>query len=143
VITALSHTTIWVLDQDEALAFYTEKLGFEVHTDARLDDFRWVTVTPPGQPDHQLILLEPGPPTVDQETAEQIKALVAKGALGTGAFETDDCRATYAQLSERGVNFLSGPTERHYGIEALMRDNSGNWFSLTERTERGESDSVD
>jgi hypothetical protein len=101
--------------------------------------FVGVTVTPPGQPDHQLILLEPGPPTVDQETAEQIKALVAKGALGTGAFETDDCRATYAQLRARGVNFLSGPTERHYGIEALMRDNSGNWFSLTERTDPGES----
>jgi catechol 2,3-dioxygenase-like lactoylglutathione lyase family enzyme len=133
MIEKLSHTTIWVLDQDEALEFYTQKLGFDVNTDARMDDFRWLTVSPPGQPDHELILLEPGPPMMDEESAEQVKALVAKGILGPGAFETSDCRGTYTQLNERGVNFLSEPTKRPYGIEATLRDNSGNWFSMTER----------
>jgi catechol 2,3-dioxygenase-like lactoylglutathione lyase family enzyme len=131
----LTHTTIWVLDQDEALDFYTQKLGFEVKTDARLDDFRWLTVNPPGQPDHELILLEPGPPMMDQEAAEQLRVLVAKGVIGPGAFAIDDCAAAYARLSERGVKFLSAPTERPYGIEATLRDNSGNWFSMTERAE--------
>ena len=135
MITKLSHTTIWVLDQDEALDFYTQKLGFEVNTDATMDDFRWLTVSPPDQPDHELILLVPGPSMMDEESAEQVKALVAKGVLGPGAFETDDCRRTYEELRERGVNFMSGPTERFYGIEATLRDNSGNWFSMTEHSE--------
>jgi catechol 2,3-dioxygenase-like lactoylglutathione lyase family enzyme len=135
LITGLSHTTIWVLDQDEALAFYTEKLGFEVNTDATMDDFRWLTVNAPGRSDHELILLVPGPPMMDEQSAEQVKALVAKGALGPGAFEAEDCRATYAELSGRGVNFLSEPTERPYGVEATFRDNSGNWFSMTQRTD--------
>jgi catechol 2,3-dioxygenase-like lactoylglutathione lyase family enzyme len=125
MITRLSHTTIWVLDQDEALEFYTRKLGFHVNTDERIDDFRWLTVSPPGQPDHELILLEPGSPMMDDAAAEQVKELV----------ETDDCRTTYAELSERGVNFLSEPAERFYGIEATFRDNSGNWFSMTQRVE--------
>ncbi|HEU4927319.1 MAG TPA: VOC family protein [Vicinamibacterales bacterium] len=135
MITALSHTTIWVLDQDEALEFYTQKLGFELNTDATMDDFRWLTVSPPGQPDYELVLSVPGAPMMDEQSAEQVKALVAKGALGAGAFETDDCRRTFDELSARGVTFLSEPTERFYGIEATFRDNSGNWFSMTERTE--------
>jgi catechol 2,3-dioxygenase-like lactoylglutathione lyase family enzyme len=135
LITALSHTPIWVLDQDEALAFYTEKLGLEVNTDATMDGFRWLTVTAPDRPDHELVLLRPGPPMMDEESAEQVKALVAKGVLGAGAFETDDCRATYAELSARGVTFLTEPAERFYGLEATFRDNSGNWFSMTQRTE--------
>src|SRR5262245_48141830 len=135
MITSLSHTTIWVLDQDEALAFYTEKLGFEVNTDATLDEFRWLTVSPPGRPEQELVLLVPGPPMMDEESAEQVKALVAKGVLGACAFETDDCRGTFAELSAGGVSFLSEPTERFYGIEATLRDNSGNWFSMTERVE--------
>ena len=137
MIRKLSHTTIWVLDQDAALAYYTNTLGFEVRTDARLDGFRWLTVSPPDQPDHELILLEPSPPMMDEDAAEQLKALVAKGALGPGAFETDDCAKTYAELNERGVSFLSEPTERFYGIEATFRDNSGNWFSMTQRTPTG------
>jgi catechol 2,3-dioxygenase-like lactoylglutathione lyase family enzyme len=136
MVTKLSHTTIWVLDQDEALEFYTRKLGFEVNTDATMDDFRWVTVSPPDQPDHELILLVPGPPMMDEQSAERVKELVAKGVLGPGAFESDDCRRTYAELSGRGVNFLSEPTERFYGIEATFRDNSGNWFSMTQRSEK-------
>jgi catechol 2,3-dioxygenase-like lactoylglutathione lyase family enzyme len=135
LITELSHTTIWVLDQEAARDFYTTKLGFQVHTDERMDGFRWLTVNAPRQPDHELILLEPGPPTMDEETAEQVKALVAKGILGAAAFEADDCSATYAELQSRGVTFLSEPTERPYGIEATFRDNSGNWFSVTERRE--------
>jgi catechol 2,3-dioxygenase-like lactoylglutathione lyase family enzyme len=135
LITGLSHTTIWVLDQDEALEFYTEKLGFEVNTDATMDDFRWLTVNPPGRPGHELVLLVPGPPMMDEEAAEQVKALVAKGVLGPGVLNTDDCRATYAELSAQGVNFLSEPQERPYGIEATLRDSSGNWFSMTEPSE--------
>jgi hypothetical protein len=100
-----------------------------------MDAFRWLTVSPPHQPDHELILLEPGPPMMDEDAAKQVKALVAKGILGPGAFETDDCRSTYAALSERGVNFLAEPVERPYGIEATFRDNSGNWFSMTQRSE--------
>jgi catechol 2,3-dioxygenase-like lactoylglutathione lyase family enzyme len=137
VITALSHTTIWVLDQDEAREFYTQQLGCEVHTDATMDDFRWLTVSPPGQPDHQLALLFPGPPMMDEQSAAQVRALVAKGALGPGAFETKDCQGTYDELSGRGVTFLSEPTERFYGIEATFRDNSGNWFSMTQRANGG------
>ena len=132
MITKLSHTTIWVLDQDEALRFYTEKLGFSVNTDERMDGFRWLTVSPPRH-EHELILLEPGPPMMGAEAADQVRSLIAKGAIGPGAFETDDCRKTYDQLSERGVTFLSEPAERFYGIEATLRDNSGNWFSVTER----------
>jgi catechol 2,3-dioxygenase-like lactoylglutathione lyase family enzyme len=134
MITKLSHTTIWVLDQDQALEFYTQRLGFELNTDATMDGFRWLTVSPPAQADHELILLEPGPPMMDEESAEQVRALVAKGVLGPGAFESDDCRGTYTELSRRGVNFLSEPTERFYGIEATLRDDSGNWFSMTERS---------
>ena len=104
-----------MLDQDEALDFYTQKLGFDVKADATMDDFRWLTVSAPERPDHELVLLVPGPPMMDEESAEQVKALVAKGALGPCAFETDDCRATYAELSARGVVFLSEPTERFYG----------------------------
>ena len=137
MIDRISHTTIWVLDQDEALEFYTEKLGFEVNTDARMDAFRWLTVSPPNQPDHELILLEPGPPMMDAEAAAKVKELVAKGLLGPGAFETHDCRATYEALSARGVGFISEPAERPHGIEATFRDNSGNWFSVTQRVPVG------
>jgi catechol 2,3-dioxygenase-like lactoylglutathione lyase family enzyme len=133
MITKLTHSTVWVLDQDAALEFYTGTLGFEVRTDARMDTFRWLTVGPPDQPDFELILADPGPPMLDAESAGQIRAMVAKGALGAGVFATDDCQASYEQLKARGVTFLTEPTERQYGIEATFRDNSGNWFSLTQR----------
>jgi catechol 2,3-dioxygenase-like lactoylglutathione lyase family enzyme len=133
MIEKLTHSTVWVLDQDDALEFCTRKLGFVVNTDARMDDFRWLTVSPPNQPDHEIILLEPGPPMMDEESAQQVKALIAKGVLGAAAFETSDCRGTHAQLSERGVTFLSEPTKRPWGTEATLRDNSSNWFSVTER----------
>ena len=137
MITGLSHTTVWVLDQDEALDFYTQKLGFEVRTDVTMDGgFRWLTVGSHDQPDHQLVLLKPSPPMMDEATATTVKELVAKGVLGAGVLATDDCRRTYEELSDRGVNFLQEPTERFYGIEATLRDNSGNWFSMTQPSEQ-------
>ena len=133
MIKRLSHTGVPVLDQDAAKAFYTEKLAFEVRTDATMDGFRWLTVGPHDQPDLEFSLLKPGPPMHDEETGAQIRALVAKGAIGGGVWETDDCKATYDELSARGVQFLQEPAERPYGIEAVFRDDSGNWFSLTQR----------
>jgi catechol 2,3-dioxygenase-like lactoylglutathione lyase family enzyme len=135
MITRLSHAALWVLDQDAAVRFYTGKLGFEVRTDQTMDDFRWVTVGPPGQPELEIILLVPGPPMMDAAAAEQLQALVAKGNLGNGVFATDDCRATFEELRARGVEFIQEPTERMYGIEATFRDDSGSWFSLTQRAE--------
>jgi predicted enzyme related to lactoylglutathione lyase len=130
----LSHAHLWVLDRDEAKAFYTEKLGFEVRQDVTMDDFRWLTVGPKDQLDVEIVLNEPGPPMMDDDSAAQIRALVQKGAMSGGVFGTDDCRATFAELSDRGVTFLQEPAERPYGIEAVLRDDSGNWFSLTEPT---------
>ena len=133
MITKLTHSTVWVLDQDAALRFYTEVLGFEVRTDVTMDTLRWLTVGPPTQPEFELILANPGPPMLDPESGAQIRAMVAKGALGAGVFGTDDCRRSYEELKQRGVQFLMEPTERSYGIEATFRDDSGNWFSLTQR----------
>jgi len=134
MITKFTHSTVWVLDQDAALRFYTEVLGFEARTDVTMDSFRWLTVGPPGQPDFELILAVPGPPMLDPESAEHIRAMVAKGALGAGVFATDDCRRSYEEMKARGVEFLTEPAERSYGIEATFRDNSGNWFSLMQRS---------
>ena len=133
MIKRISHAPVWVLDQDSAKKFYTEKLGFEVRTDATMDDFRWLTVGPKDQPDFEIILAKPGPPMVDDEAAKAITALVARGQLGAGAMETDDCQQTYDELTKKGVQFLQEPADRPYGIEAVFRDDSGNWFSLTQR----------
>jgi catechol 2,3-dioxygenase-like lactoylglutathione lyase family enzyme len=136
VISKLSHVSFWVTNQEEAKRFYTEKLGFEVRIDVTMDNgFRWLTVGPKEQPDLQIILMEPtANPMMTQETANQIRELIAKGALGAGVFFTKDCRATYEELKRRGVEFAQPPEERFYGIEALMKDNSGNWFSMTQPT---------
>jgi predicted enzyme related to lactoylglutathione lyase len=134
MINRLSHTTIYVLDQQAALSFYTDKLGFAVRTDQSMGDFRWLTVGPKEQPDLEIVLYQVAPsPMMDEATAAQLKELVAKGAMGTGVFATADCRATYEELRSRGVEFLSAPEEQPYGIEAVFKDNSGNWFSLTQR----------
>ena len=135
MITKLSHATIYATNLDEAYKFYTEKLGFEVRMDVTMDNgFRWLTVGPKTQPELELVLMEPkGGMMLDEATAKQLRELIEKGAMGTGVFDTDDCQATYETLKSRGVEFLSPPTERPYGIEALFKDNSGNWFSLTER----------
>ena len=133
MITRYMAANVWVMDQDEALAFYTEKLGLEVRNDVTMDGFRWLTVGAKDQPELEIILVEPGPPMVDEEAAQHIRALVTKGAIGGGLFATDDCRATHQELAAKGVEFVQEPAERPYGIEAIFRDNSGNWFSLTQR----------
>src|SRR4051812_23906907 len=127
MINALSHATVYVLDQDSAKEFYTEKLGFEVRDDMQVGDFRWLTVGPVDQPDLRVVLMKPGPPQFDPETEAQLRDLIAKGALGAGVWATDDCRKTYEELSARRVVFLQEPAERPYGIEAVFRDDSGNW----------------
>jgi uncharacterized glyoxalase superfamily protein PhnB len=132
----LSTAQLWVNDQDEALAFYTQKLGMEVRSDvtlAEMGDFRWLTVGPPGQPDISIVLMAiPGPPVMDAETADQVRALVAKGFAGTVFLTTDDCKASYEELKARGVEFTEEPEERPYGIDSGFRDPSGNSFRLTE-----------
>lgn len=135
MIQRLSHTTVFVLNQDEALKFYRDQLGFEVTADFTMDGgFRWLTVAAAGQPELSLILAEPTEgPMFTAEAAAQVRQLVQQGAFGIGVFETADCHATYEQLSAAGVEFTTPPTERFYGIEALGKDNSGNWFSLTQR----------
>jgi catechol 2,3-dioxygenase-like lactoylglutathione lyase family enzyme len=138
MLKTLSHVNVWVRDQDEALAFYTEKLGFEVREDVtlpELGEFRWLTVGPAGQDDVALALMAiPGPPVFDPETSEQVKGLMAKGAAGGLFFATDDCRATYEDLKGRGVEFTEEPSERPYGIDAGFRDPSGNSFRLVQNT---------
>jgi catechol 2,3-dioxygenase-like lactoylglutathione lyase family enzyme len=137
VINKMSHSAIYVLNYQSARNFYVDKLGFEVRADETMGDsgFRWLTVGPPDQPDLEIILMEPGAPQHDPETAKQIRELVAKGALGPGVLSTSDCRKAHEMLSARGVTFLQEPAERPYGVEAVFRDDSGNWFSLTERRE--------
>ena len=134
MIDRVSHATVFVLDQDSAKAFYTEKLGFEVRQDVSMDGFRWLTVGPRTQPDLELILAPLAPPMFDPDIAEQMRSLVSKGVLGPGVLHTPDCRAAYRELSAKGVTFVQEPAERPYGIEAILRDDSGNWFSLTERS---------
>jgi catechol 2,3-dioxygenase-like lactoylglutathione lyase family enzyme len=134
MIRKMSHATIFVNNQNEALEFYRDKLGFRVHTDAMVgDDFRWLTMCTNDQPDFEIVLLEPKPGMMmDEETTKQLRAVMQKGVLGAGVFNTDDCHATYEDLKAKGVVFLSPPSERPYGIEAVFKDNSGNWFSLTQ-----------
>jgi catechol 2,3-dioxygenase-like lactoylglutathione lyase family enzyme len=133
MVTKLSHATIYVLNQNEALKFYTEKLGFEVRTDQTLEGFRWLTVGLKNQPDLEIVLMEPKPGFMfDEDTIKQLRSLIQKGALGAGVLEVDDCRKTYEELKSKGVEFLSPPQERPYGIEAVLKDNSGNWFSMTQ-----------
>ena len=138
MLDAVSHVGVWVRDQDEAKAFYTEKLGFEVREDATLEElggYRWLTVGPPGQPDVNLMLSLPGPPGFDAETAEQLLALVAKGAMGPGILRTEDCRATCKELEARGVELPQQPDERFYGIDATVRDPSGNLWRIVQPLE--------
>jgi catechol 2,3-dioxygenase-like lactoylglutathione lyase family enzyme len=138
VIQRQSHSTIYVLDQEESLAFYRDALGFEVRTDMPMSEEeggpRWVTLSPKGQPDLEIILMPITPgPVLDAESAEQMKSLVRSGAIGIGVFETDDVHGDYERLGRQGVEFVVPPEEKFYGIEAIVRDNSGNWFSLTQR----------
>jgi predicted enzyme related to lactoylglutathione lyase len=132
----IASAQLWVHDQDEALAFYTQRVGLEVRNDvtiAELGDFRWLTVGPAGQPDVAIVLMAiPGPPVFDSETAEQVRTLMAKGAAGTIFLATDDCHAAYEELKGRGVEFVDAPEERPYGIDSSFRDPSGNHIRLTQ-----------
>ena len=136
----LSNAQLWVHDQDEALDFYTKKLGMEVRSDVtlpELGDFRWLTVGPPNQPDIAITLMAiPDPPVMDEGTAAQVKDLMAKGFAGAIFLTTDDVHADYEQLKARGVEFSEPPEERPYGIDSGFRDPSGNSFRLTQVSER-------
>jgi predicted enzyme related to lactoylglutathione lyase len=126
----ISTTQLWVHDQDEALAFYTQKVGFEVRSDVTVEElgnFRWLTVAPPGQDDVDIVLMAiPGAPVMDDATAEEVRTLMAKGFAGTIFLNTDDCQASYEELRARGVEFVDRPEARPYGIDSAFRDPSGN-----------------
>ncbi len=132
----IANAQLWVHDQDDALAFYTQKLGMEVRADvtlAEMGNFRWLTVGPAGQPDFSIVLMAiPGPPVMDPETAEQVRSLMAKGFAGTVFLTTDDCHASYEELKARGVEFTEQPEDRPYGIDSGFRDPSGNSLRLTQ-----------
>jgi len=134
----IANAQLWVEDQDEALAFWTEKVGFEVRADVtmpEMGDFRWLTVGPPGQEDVSIVLMAiPGEPMMDAVTQAQVRDLAAKGFAGTVFLVTEDCRADYERLVERGVEFSEAPEERPYGIDAGFRDPSGNAVRLTQVT---------
>jgi predicted enzyme related to lactoylglutathione lyase len=139
----IANAQVWVHDQDEALAFYTEKVGMEVRADVTLPemgDFRWLTVGPVGQPYIAMGLMAiPGPPMIDDETAKQIGDLMAKGFAGTVFLTTDDCQASYEEMAARGVEFTEPPEQRPYGIDAGFRDPSGNSLRLTQVMEMSNS----
>jgi catechol 2,3-dioxygenase-like lactoylglutathione lyase family enzyme len=131
----IANAQFWVHDHDDALAFYTRKLGWEVRADTTIEgwNFRWLVVGPPGQDEIGLVLMKiPGPPMLDDATSAQLAELVAKGAGGTLFLETDDCQASYDELSARGVEFNDPPTEQPYGIDTSFRDPSGNNVRLTQ-----------
>ena len=135
MITRLSHTSLFVSEQDKAYDFYVKKLGFTVNTDATMDNgFRWLTVTAPQAPDHEIVLF-PANSTMnglDEEAQKALKLLLDKGVMGAGVLETNDCRATYEELKAKGVQFKSEPKEQFYGIECIVTDGCGNWFSMTQ-----------
>jgi catechol 2,3-dioxygenase-like lactoylglutathione lyase family enzyme len=133
MLNSIAITSIHVFDQDEALDFYVGKLGLEVHTDADLGFMRWLTVSLPGDRSRQIFLERPGPPAMDDATAEQVRELVAKGAGGgTVIFHTDDCRGAYEELSAKGVEFTEEPSERDYGVDCGLRDPFGNALRIVQ-----------
>lgn len=132
----IANAQLWVHDQEEALAFWTEKVGMEVRADVTLpemDGFRWLTVGPAGQEDVSIVLMAiPGAPVMDEETGKQVREVVSKGFAGTVFLTTDDCQASYEELKARGVEFSEAPEERPYGIDSGFHDPSGNSIRLTE-----------
>jgi catechol 2,3-dioxygenase-like lactoylglutathione lyase family enzyme len=135
MISKMSHVSIYVLDQDSAHDFYVNKLGFKVHTDAAFGPgMRWLTVTPPDQPELEITLMAIAPGMkFTEETAATMRDLVKKGTFGFGVFECKDIYATYEELKTKGVDFVKPPKQEFYGIEALFKDDSGNWFSLGQK----------
>ena len=134
MVKKLSHVTIFVNNQEAAKDFYVNKLGFEVRTDHTMEGgFRWLTVGPASQPDLEIVLMEPtAGPMLDEEAAAAVRLLLKKDVLGAGVFQVDDCRKTYEELKQKGVQFASAPEDRFYGVEAIMKDGLGNWFSMTQ-----------
>lgn len=140
MITRLSHTTLFVLDQEKAYDFYVNTLGFKVHTDAPMPNgYRWLTVHPPEQPDLEIILMDilhesmkQPADGLDEESLAAFRVLLEKGIMGAGVMHTPDCRASYEELKAKGVRFKGEPKEQFYGVEAVMYDGCGNWFSLTQ-----------
>lgn len=135
MLNALTHSRLYVLDHEEALEFYVGKLGLEVKADVPLEFMRWLTVNVPGRPEQEILLEIPGPPAMDDETAGQIRDLLGKGVVGMAIFTTADCRATYDDLSARGVEFTQEPVERFYGTDCAIRDPWGNHIRITEPAE--------
>ena len=132
MITNVSLVTVWCLDQDAARDFYVDVLGFEARTDITMaEGFRWVTVSHPAQPNLEVTLMTPGPP-LDPDAAEFIRRQLEKGSMGGLGLAVDDCRKTFEELSAKGVTFLQEPSDRPYGVEAVMRDTTGNWLVLVE-----------
>jgi catechol 2,3-dioxygenase-like lactoylglutathione lyase family enzyme len=135
MITRITHTSVFVTDQEKAFDFYVNKLGFKVNTDAKMENgFRWLTVSPPDQPDMELVLMDAFHEGMhyDEDTKNALRTLLNKGVMGAGVLETKNCRATYEELKAKGVHFKSEPKEQFYGVEAIITDGCGNWFSLTE-----------
>ena len=135
MIKGLGITTVWTFDQQRTKAFFTEKLDFEVRSEVSMGEMTWVTVGAKGQEGVELALMSLDGPGLDPESSEALKKLVGKGIMGAGAFRTDDCRGDYETFRARGVEFIQEPQERPYGIEAIFRDDNGNWYSLTQRNE--------
>ena len=133
MFTSITHSSVFVLDQDEALDFYVGKLGLEVVSDADIGVMRWLTVCVPGAPERELLLFKPGPPMHDDATAEQLRELVTKGAMFGFIVTTGDCRATYERLRERGVEFTQEPTQQFYGTDCALRDPFGNPIRITQQ----------
>jgi catechol 2,3-dioxygenase-like lactoylglutathione lyase family enzyme len=135
MVSNISLFTLWVTDQDEAKRFYVDVLGFEERADVRMGDaYRWVTVGHPTQPELDVTLMIPGPP-LDDDMAGAVRRALAAGSMGGFGLATDDCRKTYEELTAKGVEFVQEPSERPYGVEAVARDNSGNWLVIVERRE--------
>lgn len=133
MITNVSLITVWVTDQDEAKAFYVDKLGFVEAVDITMGDgYRWLTVAHPDHRELELTLMRPGPP-LDEEDAATVRRMIEKGSLPAVGLATDDCRKTHEELVARGVDVVQEPADRPYGVEAIVRDNSGNWLVLVER----------
>ncbi|MFF0091253.1 VOC family protein [Streptomyces canus] len=135
MIQGLGIATVWTFDQQRTKAFFTEKLDFEVRSEVSMGEMTWVTVSAKEQQGVELALMSLDGPGLDPESAEALKKLVGKGVMGAGAFRTDDCGGDYETFRARGVEFIQEPQERPYGIEAIFRDDSGNWYSLTQRRE--------
>lgn len=131
MIENISLTTVYCLDQDAARDFYVSKLGFETRTDATMGEFRWVTIGHPSQPELDVTLMVPGPP-LSPEAADFVRKQLEAGQMGGLGLRVDDCRKTFEELSAAGVTFVQEPADRPYGVEAVMRDNTGNWLVLVE-----------